>query len=113
MVVQEQESVDELHLVHKIVLSLRDDVKDVKDRCDELSDKVDEFKTYMVRAKTQEEERQLPVKLEIERKRIDAIEGREAEFRGQIRMLRGLAGLAAFIGAVLTIWLAIKELSGH
>lgn len=112
MVTQEQESVDELHLVYKIVVSLRDDVKDVKEQCDGLSKQVGEFAAYVIRAKTQEEERQLPMKFNEHDKRISELEKREHQRDGQVKMIKWLAALASFIGAILGIWLAIRQLSG-
>jgi hypothetical protein len=109
MVTQEQESVDELHLVYKVVLSLREDVKDVNTKFDGLSKQVGEFTAYMIRAQALEQDRNLPGKIEDHDKRIDALERENA---GQVKALKAIAGLLSLVSVILGIWLAIAQLRG-
>lgn len=115
MAVQEKPVTNEI--LYKLVLSLQQEIKGVREDCAKLREEMTAMTTFMVRTKTAEEVYNLPARLEAHDARIDAIEKRETEFRselrGQVNTLKAVVAVVSFIGAVLGLWLAVKQLSGR
>lgn len=114
--VAQDENVDELHLVYKVVLSLREDVKGVNEKCDDLGKQMGEFTAFMIRAKALDEARDLPTEIKSLTSRVQTLEtAREkdqATTKGQWSVWGAVVALTAFIALLVSLALALKDLFG-
>jgi hypothetical protein len=104
--VTQDDNVDELHLVYKVVLSVRDDLNA---KFDDLSKQIAAFKEYMIRTQALEIDRNLPARIEAHDKRLEIV---ERELEGQIKQLKAIVALLTLVSLILGIWLAVVQLTG-
>lgn len=105
MAVQDEEHVNETHLVLKVVQSLQQDVKSVDSKCDKLSERFGEFTRYMIEAKALDQAHRVPEKLEAQDKRIQALEH-------ALTAAKAFSWFATALSTLLGLWTLFKAVMG-
>lgn len=102
--VAQVENVD-IRLIYEHVLSLQGEVKGVRDDCVGLGKQLNELSQFMVRTKTLEDDRNLPLKIEDQRKRIETLEH-------ALTTAKAFSTFATILSTILALWLAFRTISG-
>jgi hypothetical protein len=110
MVAEERQPVDSVELFFDELARLREDMDR---KLDGLSKQVGVISEYVIEARTLEKARDLASEIKELKLAVAAQKELNAEYRGQIKMLRWIAGATGFLVALLGLLQLLKLIPGR